>query len=504
MKSSSFLLALMTLFIFSCKDKPKTTSKNENATAVQKSMNTNASRFLKDESVTAISIGIFKDGNKYTSHYGEIDPNTGNTPNDSTLYEIASVTKTMTGALVAQAVLEGKLSLDDDIRTFLDEDYPNLEYNGTPIRIRDLLSHTSRLPSNNKGIAEIMQTINDSTAFKFNAIEMGYSQDDFFNYLHEIKLDTLPGHIYSYSNLGANLTGHILEQVNHKSYDNLLKDVLFDNLNMNNSKLKLTKLDSLNLAQGYNDKRTKMPFLPLGKNLWGAEGGVKSTVPDILNYIEFQLDSTNVLAQKSHEKVYTFSDAEYMAYFWPVENHPIHGIYYEHHGGAFGFNTFVYVYPKYNMGVVVTTNTSGAKASNVLDNVVLGLVDDLKPFGKKSITYAIEDSINTNVNDGVTYYKELKENKPEVYDFSDENSLNSLGYRVLRSGDTQGAIKIFTLNTEEFPESSNPFDSLGEAYLEEGNYQMALKNYKKALSLDPNATNAKEMITKIEALVNAS
>jgi tetratricopeptide (TPR) repeat protein len=140
----------------------------------------------------------------------------------------------------------------------------------------------------------------------------------------------------------------------------------------------------------------------------------------------------------------------------------------------------------------------------VLDNVVLGLVDDLKPFGKKSITYAIEDSINTNVNDGVTYYKELKENKPEVYDFSDENSLNSLGYRVLRSGDTQGAIKIFTLNTEEFPESSNPFDSLGEAYLEEGNYQMALKNYKKALSLDPNATNAKEMITKIEALVNAS
>ena len=227
-------------------------------------------------------------------------------------------------------------------------------------------------------------------------------------------------------------------------------------------------------------------------------------MPDILNYIEFQLDSTNVLAQKSHEKVYTFSDAEYMAYFWPVENHPIHGIYYEHHGGAFGFNTFVYVYPKYNMGVVVTTNTSGAKASNVLDNVVLGLVDDLKPFGKKSITYAIEDSINTNVNDGVTYYKELKENKPEVYDFSDENSLNSLGYRVLRSGDTQGAIKIFTLNTEEFPESSNPFDSLGEAYLEEGNYQMALKNYKKALSLDPNATNAKEMITKIEALVNAS
>ena len=473
MKSSSFILALMTLFIFSCKDKPKTTSKNENATAVQKSMNTNASRFLKDESVTAISIGIFKDGNKYTSHYGELDPNTGNTPNDSTLYEIASVTKTMTGALVAQAVLEGKLSLDDDIRTFLDEDYPNLEYNGTPIRIRDLLSHTSRLPGNNKGIAEIMQTINDSTAFKFNAIEMGYSQDDFFNYLHEIKLDTLPGHIYSYSNLGANLTGHILEQVNHKSYDNLLKDVLFDNLNMNNSKLKLTKLDSLNLAQGYNDKRTKMPFLPLGKNLWGAEGGVKSTVPDILNYIEFQLDSTNVLAQKSHEKVYTFSDAEYMAYFWPVENHPIHGIYYEHHGGAFGFNTFVYVYPKYNMGVVVTTNT-------------------------------IEDSINTNVNDGVTYYKELKENKPEVYDFSDENSLNSLGYRVLRSGDTQGAIKIFTLNTEEFPESSNPFDSLGEAYLEEGNYQMALKNYKKALSLDPNATNAKEMITKIEALVNAS
>lgn len=48
---------------------------------------------------------------------------------------------------MANAVLEHKLSLDDDVRMYLQEDYPNLQYNGHPIRVRHLLSHTSGLPN---------------------------------------------------------------------------------------------------------------------------------------------------------------------------------------------------------------------------------------------------------------------------------------------------------------------------------------------------------------------
>ena len=59
------------------------------------------------------------------------------------------------------------------------------------------------------------------------------------------------------------------------------------------------------------------------------------------------------------------------------------------------------------------------------------------------------------------------------------------------------AIRILELNTEFYPESSNTWDSLGEAYMKKGNKEKAIKFYKKSLELDPKNTNAKKMIEKM-------
>ena len=61
------------------------------------------------------------------------------------------------------------------------------------------------------------------------------------------------------------------------------------------------------------------------------------------------------------------------------------------------------------------------------------------------------------------------------------------------------AIKFFKLNTERNPASSNAFDSLGEAYMNTGNKQLAIDNYKKSLELHPYNNNAAEMIKKLQA-----
>jgi len=50
---------------------------------------------------------------------------------------------------------------------------------------------------------------------------------------------------------------------------------------------------------------------------------------------------------------------------------------------------------------------------------------------------------------------------------------------------TKGAIEIFKLNVEMFPRSGNPYDNLGEAYLADGQKDLALANYRKAVELDP-------------------
>ncbi|RWX02237.1 serine hydrolase domain-containing protein [Flavobacterium cerinum] len=106
-------------------------------------MDENAKALLKESKTNSVSIGIVKDGKTYTRHYGEIDKGKGNKANNTTLFEIASVTKIFTGTLMAQAVLDGKIKLDDDIRKYITGSYPNSEYKGTPVTIKDLVSFKS-------------------------------------------------------------------------------------------------------------------------------------------------------------------------------------------------------------------------------------------------------------------------------------------------------------------------------------------------------------------------
>ena len=77
--------------------------------------------------------------------------------------------------------------------------------------------------------------------------------------------------------------------------------------------------------------------------------------------------------------------------------------------------------------------------------------------------------------------------------------LNTYGYSLLRSNQIEKALYIFDFNTKIFPYKYNVYDSLGEAYLEAGNNNEALKSYYKVLSLKPDYKNAVEMIAKIKS-----
>ena len=78
--------------------------------------------------------------------------------------------------------------------------------------------------------------------------------------------------------------------------------------------------------------------------------------------------------------------------------------------------------------------------------------------------------------------------------------LNTYGYSLLRSNQTEKALYIFDFNTKIFPYKYNVYDSLGEAYLEAGNHNEALKNYYKVLSLKPDDKNASEMVETIKRI----
>ncbi len=97
----------------------------------------------------------------------------------------------------------------------------------------------------------------------------------------------------------------------------------------------------------------------------------------------------------------------------------------------------------------------------------------------------------------IKQYYEWKKNQPDVYDFS-EPELNTLGYVLLAERRIKEAIEIFKLNVAVYPGGFNTYDSLGEAYLANGERELAIKNYKKSLELNPQNTNATDVLKKME------
>lgn len=98
------------------------------------------------------------------------------------------------------------------------------------------------------------------------------------------------------------------------------------------------------------------------------------------------------------------------------------------------------------------------------------------------------------------HYKELSIN--HSYEFKPpEELVNRIGYYLMRSNEPsvkQEALKFFNLNAENYPQSFNVFDSLGEAYNNLGNKKEAIENFKKSLELNPDNENALNMLNKLK------
>ncbi len=89
-------------------------------------------------------------------------------------------------------------------------------------------------------------------------------------------------------------------------------------------------------------------------------------------------------------------------------------------------------------------------------------------------------------------------NDPANAYVSAEATVNTLGYTLMQQKRIEQAIEVFKLNVEAFPQSANTYDSLGEAYLNAGNNELAIKNYEKAVELDPTNTNAAQIVKRLK------
>lgn len=106
--------------------------------------------------------------------------------------------------------------------------------------------------------------------------------------------------------------------------------------------------------------------------------------------------------------------------------------------------------------------------------------------------------LNTRgVDAAVRMFHEKRATTPDALLF-EEQEMNALGYRYLEEDRIQETIALFRLNTIAYPNSSNAYDSLGEAYLKGGQKELAIQNYEKALALNPNNQNARQVLKELK------
>ncbi len=458
-------------------------------------INEYAENEINKGNINSIALAIYRNGEVFHNYYGEIDKNSHTKPDDKTLYEIASISKVFVGSLVAKAVLEGKVKLDNDIRIYLTGEYKNLEFENTPITIKNLLTHTLGFKNKTpKKLEEINKKISEGY---YENRPFDYNISDFLEELKTVELDKKPGTFYDYNSVGSELLAYILEQVYHQSYNILLQNFL-NKLKMENTYLQDYQKHKQYLSNSY---RSSGKLAPLDKNpLLGGGYGIITTLPDLMKLMKFQLESDNPLVKESRRILYEDDQDNVMGYLWQdMGVGKEEGFYYSKTGDSYGVRSGILICPDSNYGQIIIINNKSDEAIADWETLYNKIETDLIKFPKLNLKSILKSEFLKNPKSAKRQFNALRKKSENYFNTNLADTLNSLGYDLLyQDKNIKKAIEIFEFATKEYPQNANFYDSLGEAYFTNKQYDLALDSYKKAISLGGTKGNAEKMIKKIE------
>ncbi len=387
---------------------------------------------------------------------------------------IGSVTKPFTALAIMMLADEGKLSFDDPVSKFVQP------FASSPtsraITLRHLLNHTSGIPDfTDLGIDDNRLT----------------KADFVLQLLTKHSLFARAGDRYSYSNPGYFLLQFVIEKVSGKSYSAYLEQKVFSPLQMRHTYVfdGLSR-DVSSAATGVDQFGHQQDA---GPSPFPASGGIYSTVDDLSKF-DRALASGQLVRPATLEQAYkpakiATGESAY-GFGWNLGDEGGEK-YTWHTGSAGGFRAFIERRPDRRLTVIMLTNRGNSKRSDI--NKAILAITSGQPYElpKISITEKLYPIIMKSGVQAALYFahRALAKSKAD-YDFS-ERDLNSLGYQLLYTEKRPtDSIAIFKLTTTVYPNSSNAFDSLGEAHLHNGGLKQAILCYEKAVKLDPTNIHA--------------
>ncbi len=280
-----------------------------------------------------------------------------------TLFSIQSMSKTFTATAVMIAVQDGLVDLDTPITKYLPEFTVKSRWEENPqekMTLRHLLSHTS-------GLAHEAPVGNNFDA------RYGTFEEHVLS-IQNTWLKHRVGEKHSYSNLGIDLAGYILQVRSGKSFADYMKTKVFDPLGMPDSSVDYDFVRKhTDRALGHTPFIAEVPVaIPMV-----AAGGVYTSAAELARFVQFQLnrgqiDGRRILDTRLIDAIWTSSAAS-PGYGLGIAIGKKHDTYcLNHNGGGFGFLTTMTWYPEYGIGCVVLTNsTSHDEQNSKIANAIL-------------------------------------------------------------------------------------------------------------------------------------
>jgi D-alanyl-D-alanine-carboxypeptidase/D-alanyl-D-alanine-endopeptidase len=282
---------------------------------------------------------------------------------DHTAFEIGSNSKPMTAALLAELIARGEVTLDDPIAKLLPAGTSVPSFNSREITIRDIVSHTSGLPS-----FPWWGMTNRNNPYAT------LTERDLLDTLAATKLTRAPGSQWEYSNFAIMVLSYALAKRSGKDFETLLRERLLAPLGMNDTYV-AKRPPHVRLAQGHlSNRRPTVPWdFPVDM---AGVGGVRATLPDMVRYLEGQLGTrestvTPVLERTQLEVARVGGHT--MGMNWEIlstANIANGRTIVLHTGGTGGYTSFVAFDRTANRAVVLLSDTA------------LGSVGGLRQFGQ--------------------------------------------------------------------------------------------------------------------------
>ena len=438
--------------------------------------------------VPGLSIAIIRDA-EIILHgaYGVRNINAKDAVNDSTIFQAASLSKTLFAYAVLRMVEKGEFDLDTPLSDYFGAAYINNDDRVHQISARTVLSHTTGFPN------------------------WRQPRDG------DLKMHFSPGEKFSYSGEGYVYLQRVVEKLADKSFNDFMAESVFEPLGMRHSSYEWREAYANNLAVGHGEFGVPIDRDPMTKGnaafslyttaidyakfmiaIMTGAGLAKETLREMLSPQIYLNDDCLNCTQNSTSNL---SEVNAWGLGWGLQLTD-EGTSFWHWGDQGIFRCYTVAFQEQKIGMVYFTNSENGLA--IRDELVLRAIggrhpafswlhyDSYKSPGKKFAKLILKQGMAA----GMAFHDSLKNESKDAAVF-DERAINRLGYHFLFSKQFDKAIAIFKFNIKEYPDSWNVYDSLAEAYMKDGHDELAIKYYEKSLKLNPDNTNGKEMLEKI-------